>query len=559
MRKLTMMQLIERDGGDPSMGKDYAEWLELESVAGNKDALMRENGALLQERVTDIYRKLFAPGIKGTDYFRLLEALIESVNEYAMVKEAALAQVGLGPMVELLLEAPRKPEMMQFYTLKAVNKMVEGSAALMGMLSDCGGIIPITLFISSPSLDVIDEVITFFEQMSDKNLDLFLGCNGVHYILTLLRAVYKIPDYGAGFTVSVLRIVLDTLEAEKGRPHCDVARTYLREGFLTTLIGIGRGLKGNPEAGNLVGASLLAMARSDEVVKASMCRAEIITGVWELLNKGTETFRVSLLKAVELIACARENVEMLAREGAVKVLFDQLPKCSDSPSLRKHIFAALKNIVSLDAERQCELVSLGIVPYLCRDVPEPGLKDDVIPLLCSLLKAVKHRDEFKKSNVAEVLIALFADQAYHQKAVESLAWWLEKDSSYVRPKIAHEKIMKALTATITHSNLWAQLMDSVLKMVKKSKTIAQKLGAQEAFVTFVLRKLKKSSTEQIRTLLEIVGVLCRRAKTNSDFVTKNNIVEKLTSLREIHASKVVVASSIDDLIDSIKEKQNEMK
>lgn len=551
-RKLTMAQLIEEQGNADSAAQDYAEWLEFESVAGDKDALMRENRVMLQERVTELYRKLRVPGIKDTEYFKLLESLIDSVSEYATVKEDALAQVGLGPLVELLLEAPPKPDTMQFYTLKAVNKVVEGSAALIKMLSDCGGIIPISFFINSQSLDVIDEVITFFEQMSALNLDLFLACNGVHHILTLLRAVYKIADFGAGFTVSVLKIVLETLEAVNGRPYYDVARSYLREDFLSSLIGIGRGLKGNPEAGNLVGAALLAMARTDEVVKARICRAEIVTGVWELLNKGTETFRVSLIKTVELIACTRENVEMLAQAGAVKVLFGQLPKCKDSASLRKHIFAALKNIVSLDTNRQCELVSLGVVPYLCEDVADPILKDDVISLLCSLLKAVKHRDEFKKNNVAEVLIALFADQTYHQKAVESLAWWLEKDSGYVRPKIAHDKIMRALAATVTHSNSWAQLMDSILRMVKKSKTIAQKLGAQESFVNFVLRKLKKSSTEQIRMLLEVLSVLCHRAKANSDFVARNNVLEKLATLREVHASKVVVVSSIDELIDSIK-------
>ena len=606
-RKLTMSQLIEQENVDGD--GEFAEWLELESASGNdKDTLMRENREFLQEKITEVYAKLRGSngngnnsygysggsggygygssgiggsignsggsisgsggsgsgslgggGLKDGEYFKLLEGLIDSVNEYAMVKEAAFEQVGMWPLVELLIEAPLKQETLQFYTIKTINKVVEGSGALMKMLGDCGGIVPMAYFISSPSQGVIDEVITFYEQMVGKSSELFLACNGVHYILTLLKTVYNNPMYGPDLTVSVLKIVLDTLNAEKGRPFFDVARTYLREGLLQSLVSIATGFKTNLEVGNLVGAALLAMARSDEVIKAWMCRREFVRGVWGLLEDGPETFRVSLLKAIELIAYTRENVELLAAEGAVKVLFDQLPRCGASPSLRHHIFAALRNIVSLNRDRQCELVGLGIVRQLCADVAEPGLKDDVIPFLCSLLKAVKKRDEFERNNVADVFIALLADPAYHQKAIESLAWWLEKDAAYVRSKIGHDRIMRALASTVTHSNLWPQLMDPVLRMIRKSKTIAQKLGAQENFVNFVLRKLKKSSTEQIRTLLDILAVLCQRAKAKSDFVTKNNILEKLASLREIHSSKVVVASSIDELIEAIKTQQQQQQ
>ena len=605
--------------------------------------VLRETQGYLQESIMSAYNVLTREGVRDTEALETLETLAKNIDGGMIVRDKAFKQVGLSQLVDFLLRTD-SDGICAAPLLRIINGLTCANPELQNMLGLSEGIAPVARFIGSSKQDVLMQVAVFYSQLYATTPALFFTCGGCGNLVKLLYKAYKVfssapssassPSSSTSTSTTtttsssssqlagarsqhhkrtahaqqlrvagqdsegsehtpgelpcvVLRVILKTLEGDRGRSFFNVARSYLRNELLKTLREAAQALQEDAEATKLVWRVALMMASTDLVVKRAICEPNFVRCMLESARTGPWDARVSIVKALEEVSCDQQNIERLAKEGAISLLVKQLQATDVSEAtagsaagtgaaiamamgggsskatavaaaaaaagdaqrknMKHHLLITLSNIVKLNHDRQAKLLKLGIVPILCKYHTEmPFLNDVIVPLLCDLFKAARKYDAFAESEAYKTFFALLANPIYSSRAIECLALWAKVKA--IRSKICKRVsiIASAFTAAAIE---WPAFLQPLTSIATQSHTFSTKVWESKALPLAILSRLPKASPEQIRLIVDLLGTVYKKAKGDKEaLAAEYKVLDVLKKTRELNKSKVVVESLIDELI-----------
>ena len=525
---------------------------------------IRETRGMLQESILKAYRTIDdVKGRKDSEICKALKGLSAAVIEYSVVKEGAFQQVGLGPIVDLLRSTPPTNVTLLLSVFTTVNKIIENSKAMQTLLGFSGGIYLVGSFVNTKSLELLERIIAFYEQLFQDSPILFFTCGGVANLVSLLRGACGNQLHSS----SVLQLILLSLREEKKTPLCDIAKTYVREDLFTVLCAAAKALKGNPGVLKILAEIICELATADAPVKRAMSQRGLVNPLLELFSYGNQEITLAAARTVEALTFDEECIDNLIAEGTIKVLMDILANATPSLSssspppppqsslltLEQCALSAISNISRLKSSCQGELVKAGIVPVLVKATEMQGVRDVAIPLLCSLIKTAPKREPFAKGKVIETLVHLLTEPIYSLNALETISWWLRVDPPTIKSKLSHTKEIRILAKSFecAEEGVWQMLLTPLLLIIKQSHTIAQKLGEQPELMDTIVKRLETGSTVQIRLLLDMLEELfvkTKDKKAKKELVTRYNLVNVLDEVSKQNSEKIVITLKIASLL-----------
>lgn len=533
----------------------------------DENRLLRENQGCFQELICGKYKTFQTEGLNEDELMFSLSDMLSCINDYTTVKSRAFMQVGVAPVVDILTTALKHSETLQGMVIKVVNKIVEDSKDLMSLLAAAGGVPPFEIFArTATSTDILNDVITFYDELYTLQRPIFFGNNGVSIMSYMLKILVEKAETSLDCILGILRIILRSLKDEKSRILFDISHSYLRENLPKILanatdafINLGHSDYNDqiPTALSLVSDIFFELSGTDNKVRAHLCRKESLVCIIHIFGSTEITSHktmLSMAKTIENVTESAENVASLRKEGVLKALLEQIGESSSSSETdtRYCIYNTMQKAVKLDPTLNPELIKFGIVPLLCKDVEIKPLDTIAVPFLTFLLKNAKRRDAFSKCKYIDVLIKLLGSEVYASSALETIAWWVEKDSMYIKSKITPGKVVSEVSNAYISSPTWNNMLVSIKSISKKSKTFAQKIGAIKDFMNCTMARLASSTPENIINLLDMLDVLYDGASKKKDFVAEYNLINTLTELRTTLASKVVVCKAAERLMSKIK-------
>lgn len=560
------------DDYDESSYSSGGEWADGGSdliSEDNEDRLVKENQGLFQELICGKYKTFQSEQISEDDIIFSLSDMLSCINDYASVKNRAFMQVGVAPVVDILSYAINRTETIQGMVLKVVNKIVEGSPELMRLLAAAGGVPPFELFArGTTSTDILNDVVTFYDELYTLQRPVFFGNNGVSIVTYMLKTLVDKVEIALDCVLGILRIILRSLRDEKSRTLFDISHSYLREGLPEILaqitdafitLGHSEYNEHIPEAFSLLSNIFFELSGTDNKVRICLCKKEslrCIIHIFSNVNRSALETRLAIAKTTENLAETTDNVAALRREGVLKALLEQITDSKigilSETDTRARIYNTMQKSVKLDPTLNPELIKLGIVPLLCADVDIRPLDAIAVPFLILLLKNAKRRDAFSKCKLIDILIKLVSLESYAPTAMETIAWWIEKDTLHVKSRITQSKVISDFATAFISSSTWSNMLVSIISISKKSKAFAQKIGAIHDFMNCIMARLATSTPENILKLLDLIDVLYASASKKKDFSAEYNLVTSLNELKTTLASKVVVCRSLEKLLEKIK-------
>ena len=553
----------EEEAGIGGGGEDWDEGSSDLSSEDDEAKLLKENQGCFQELICAKYKVLQNGGQSDSEALMTFADMLSCINEYSSVKVRAFLQVGVAPVVDVLMTAIVKSEELQVVVLKVVNKIVEDSPDLMRLLAAAGGIPPFDVFAkNASSLDVLNEVVAFYDKLYALQRAMFFGNNGVAVILGMLRSISEDPAGSElDCSLGLLRTVLASLHDEKARALVDIAHSYLRESVTEILSGViasFRAAEGAQQVFAVIANIFLELSTADDMVRAHLCKKDTLASLVKLFTgvrraeDPTLEVKLAVAKTVENLTATAQNVAALRHEGVLRILLEQLsdPKSGipASAEVRQCIYTLANRAVNFDPTLNPELIKFGIVPVLCADVNTPPLDTIAVPFLSHLLKNAKRRDAFSRCKFLDILVGLLNSKTYALKAMETIAWWLDKDTMYVKSKIAQPKVLAELTTSFEESPLWDCMLVAIISIIRKSKTFAQKLGAIHEFMNCLMARLAVATPENTLKIINALDALYDGAGKKRDFVAEYDLHKILAELRKTHSTKVVVCRALDKLI-----------
>ena len=533
----------------------------------DENRLLRENQGCFQELICGKYKTFQTEGLSEDELMFSLSDMLSCINDYTTVKNRAFMQVGVAPVVDILTSALKYSETLQGMVIKVVNKIVEDSKDLMSLLAAAGGVPPFEIFArTATSTDILNDVITFYDELYTLQRPIFFGNNGVSIVSYMLKMLVEKVETSLDCILGILRIILRSLRDEKSRILFDISHSYLRENLPKILasitdafINLGRSDYNDqiPTALSMVADIFFELSGTDTKVRTHLCRKESLVCVIHILGSteiSSHKTMLSMSKTIENVTESAENVAALRKEGVLKALLEQIGESASSSETdtRYCIYNTMQKAVKLDPTLNPELIKFGIVSLLCKDVEIKPLDTIAVPFLTFLLKNAKRRDAFSKCKYIDVLIKLLGSEAYASSALETIAWWVEKDSMYIKSKITPGKVVSEVSNAYISSPTWTNMLVSIKSISKKSKTFAQKIGGIKDFMNCTMARLASSTPENIINLLDMLDVLYDGASKKKDFVAEYDLINTLVELKTTLASKVVVCKAAERLISKLK-------
>lgn len=562
------------EGKSEDTGSDYnsdVEWVNGSSditSEDDEDRLLKENQGYFQECICKRYKDFQVEGLNDDDAIFSLSDMLSDINEYAAVKVRAFMQVGVAPVVDVLTIAISRTEMLQGMVLKVVNKIVEGSPDLMRLMASAGGVPQFEVFAkTATSTDILNDVITFYDELYTLQRPIFFGNNGVSIISYMLKSLVDKVEIALDCILGILKIILRSLRDEKSRTIFDISHSYLRENLPGTLALVTNAFTDQvhidyehvPEVFSLVSGIFSELSGTDNKVRERLCSKDALDCIVHLFSSAgraaLET-RLSIAKTIENLAETADNVAALRREGVLKAMLEQITDSKigvlTETDTRSRIYNTMQKAVKLDPTLNPELIKFGIVPLLCADVEIRPLDAIAVPFLILLLKNAKRRDAFSKCKFIDILIRLLGSEVYASSAMETIAWWIERDSMSIKSKITQAKVVSEFSASFIASPTWNTMLVSIMNISKKSKAFAQKLGTIRDFMNCIMARLASSTPENILKLIDMIDILYASASKKKEFATEYSLVYTINELKRTLATKVVVCRALEKLLEKIK-------
>jgi len=303
----------------------------------------------------------------------------------------------------------------------------------------------------------------------------------------------------------------------------------------------------------------LFFSSADSVVKTTMSQVEVLSVLFDTLDKLRPDDVVKILKSIKQLSMDHNTLVNIQRAGGIRRLVKILGVRQGQfvTEMHNQVLGTMYHLCRLDPDRQYQAAVEGIVPHLQYIIASQSpLKQFTLPLICDLAHVKKARPELWQHKGVEFYLDLLEEEYWQVNALDSLSVWLADETKRVEEiMIQPFQIGKIVSAFESAKHAaFVNLMEPILRTLAASPVINRALSTS-AFVPKLLDRLQHPNPQVRVNLLKALTSLYEYNPNPKKMIAEYQlfpIVKRLTEDKTVLvrnlASKLLVAFNANTIV-----------